>query len=321
MTEKFLISPPQLAYPYASKLRQWDERASVRAKPRRVLMTEEASGKLFFPSDLVPIAQHPTLVALGPAVVRDALVQHLYTYLEFTTKLEHDVVNVVAHRIAHKHVGAEFPADMVFDAYKLYCDEAYHALFSVDFKRQVAAATGIMPDAESTPAFLYQLRMIQDSVAPAMRDLVEVFFTIVSETLISATLSDIPRDQRVVTAVRDLVADHAEDEGRHHAYFSSVLQVLWPQLTAKQQETIGPLLPQFILGFLEPDLAAAQRRLAKYQLSPNDIDQVLHEAYPPAEVLMDIRKAASATLRLLDRTEVLKEPRTAEAFHKSGLIV
>lgn len=320
MTEKQPLPAEAGEFHYNSKLEEWDGRAAVRAKPRRMLRAEEASGKVFFPPELVPIACHPNVVALGPEVRRDVLVRHLYTYLDFTTLLEHDVVNIVAHRIAHRQIGADFPAAMLFDAYKLYCDEAYHALFSEDLKLQVAGATGIVPDERGTPSFLRRLRSIQASVSSDMRSLVEVFFTIVSETLISATLSDIPRASNVVTAVRELVADHAEDEGRHHAYFSSVLRALWPQLSMAQQLELGPLLPEFVLGFLEPDLAAARRLLQRYDLGSDEIDRVVHEAYPTHTVQTGVRQAAGATLRLFEHTGVLEHPSIAEAFRERGLL-
>src|SRR6185295_14101103 len=61
--------------------------------------------------------------------------------------------------------------------------------------------------------------------------------------------SGIPSDPRVVMAVRELVADHAEDEGRHHAYFSRLLEFTWPRLNKAQRATIGPLLPEMVLAF------------------------------------------------------------------------
>ena len=111
-----------------------------------------------------------------------------------------------------------------------------------------------------------------------------IFFTIVSETLISAILADIPADQRVVVAVRELVADHAQDEGRHHAYFSRLLEFTWPRLNKRQRAAIGPLLPEMILAFLEPDFVAIAGNLRACGLTAEQIDEVMTESYPPAQV-------------------------------------
>src|ERR687886_110138 len=125
------------AVDYRSRFRSWYERASVRAKPRRIVESLEED-KLFFPPELVPVATHPLVSEQGEEVARRVLLRRLYLYLDFTADLE-----------------------------------------------EIAGLT-------------------------------KVFFTVVSETLISAILSDIPHDQRVVGAVRAVIADHAEDEGRHH---------------------------------------------------------------------------------------------------------
>lgn len=308
-------------FTYDSRLRDWDTRATVRVKPRRVLIEEEAMGKLYFPPELVPITLHPVIEARGPSVVRDLRIQRLFLYFLFTEKLEHEIVNAVAEDIAHRRTGADLPEEMLFDAYKLYCDEAFHAYFSADLRRQIEAATGVRADLDATPRFLQRLRTVQCAVPPELRQMAEIFFAIVSETLISSTLSKIPKDERVVTAVRQLTADHAEDEGRHHAYFSSLLEALWPQLSPQQQATIGPLLPEFIRGFLEPDYPAIKRGLAGYDLTPEEIDRVVAESYRPEEVDDGVREAARASLRLFERTDVLSEPHTREAFIASGLIL
>src|SRR6266446_10084297 len=112
---------------YARKLNNWDTKASVRVKPRRMLRDEEAMGKVFFTPELVPIAQHPLIQALGPWAVRDAQVQQLYRYLDFTTQLELEVVNTVSKEIALGKVGFDLPDVMREDAFKLCTDEAHHA--------------------------------------------------------------------------------------------------------------------------------------------------------------------------------------------------
>jgi hypothetical protein len=307
--------------PPRGHLCDWYERASIRAHPRRILSAEEDSGKFYFAPELAPVSLHPHIVALGPSVVRRVLVDHLYRYLDFTAHLEHEVVNVVASRIALGKTGFDLPADMMHDAYKLYCDEAYHALFSADLKRQVEDVTGITSAPLGVPHALKCLRNIQLASPRELRALIKLFFVIVSETLISATLIQIPRDGRVVSPVRKMVADHAEDEGRHHAYFASVLEVVWPSMTPRQQAAIGPLIPQFILAFLKPDLAAIRSGLAVCRLAPDKIEEVIDDSYPAQQLIVAARGMARATVRLCERNGVLEHSHTLERFHASGLIV
>jgi hypothetical protein len=244
----------------------------------------------------------------------------LYRYLDFTAYLEHRVVNIVASRVALGETGFDLPRDMRHDAYKLYCDEAYHALFSADLKRQVEAATGIVSAPPHMPRPLRRLKAIQSASPHEMRALIKLFFVIVSETLISATLIQIPRDGRVVSAVREMVADHAEDEGRHHAYFASLLELIWPRMSCRQQATIGPLLPELILAFLEPDRAAIRSEVARCGLEPDVVRQIVDETYPAHLVQANARSMAKATIRLFERNGVLEHSRTQESFQAAGLI-
>jgi P-aminobenzoate N-oxygenase AurF len=306
---------------YRGHLRNWDERATIRVQPRRVLSAEEATGKVYFVPELVPVLRHPHVVALGPSVVRRLLIEHLYQYLDFTAHLEHDVVNSVASCIALGKTGFDLPRDTMHDAYKLYCDEAYHALFSADLRRQVEDITNIPSARPRVPHAMQWLRATQLASPRDSRSLIKLFFVIVSETLISATLTQIPKDERVVTAVRKMVADHAEDERRHHAYFAALLDVLWPSMTPRQQAAIGPLLPDFILAFLEPDYAAIRDQLARCGVGADRIEEVIEESYPAQHVRAAARGMAKATIRLCERAGMLEHSHTVERFRETGLIV
>ena len=306
---------------YKSKFENWDHKASVRAKPRRSMSDEEADGKFFFTPELVPVSNHPIIQERGDDAIRKVVIHHLYTHLDFTENLEHQVVNQVAFQIGRKRFGFELHKKMIEDAWKLYVDEAYHAMFSADLAAQVEEATGVTPLMLGTPRFLLLLHEIEESVPANMRDLVRTFFTIVSETLISGTLGQVPKDRRVVSTVREVIGDHAEDEGCHHAYFASLLKVLWPQLNTRQRAIIGPILPKFVLGFLEPDFVAVREWLRAMDLTAREIETILRESYPRDKVLKGIREGAMSTLRYFERNGVYEDPRTAEEFEKSGLIL
>jgi hypothetical protein len=302
-----------------SKLAHWDSQATVRVQPRRVLQDEEAAGKRFFTPELVPAAEHPLVRALGPGAVRALQVRHLYRYLGFTTYLELEVVTRVAGDIALDKAGPGLPDVIRADAFKLCTDEAHHAYFSDDMRRQVLEVTGIAPEPAGTPPFLRRLRAIGRGLPPDQRRLSKVLFAVVSETLISGILAQVPRDPRVVTAVRALIADHAEDEGRHSAFFSQYFAYLWPRLGDGLRTALGPLLPQFILAFLEPDTGAVRRDLARLSLTPDAVDAVVAAAYPADQIISHARQAATVTLRLFEHNGVLANPRIADAFREHGL--
>lgn len=307
-------------FEYKSRLSDWDSRAGVRGVPRR-LLDEESIGKVYFSPALVPIIRHPLIEKLGPEAQRKFLIYHLYSYLDFTTTFEVEVVNREAKRIALGKAGIDLPGEMLFDAYKIYCDEGYHSLYSLDVRRQVEAATGIKALPYNFGHFLRRLHKAREVVPSHLRPISQLLTVIVFETSISATLNKIPKDQQVVTTVRQVVADHADDEARHHAYFSSLFDVLWPQLSQRQKTILGPILPHYIIKLLEPDYATIRRRLEVFDLRPEEIDQVIAESYPWPEVLAGVRKTAGAVLRLVERNGLFEIPQTREAFQSSELIV
>ncbi|MFD8805375.1 diiron oxygenase [Streptomyces sp. NPDC059597] len=305
---------------YTSPFSRWDERAAVRRSPRRVLDDSDSPTSRYFSPDLVPVARHRLVTGLRPELFDEILVQHLYRYLDFTAKLETVVVNRTVLGIATGSVGIGLPEDMRFDAYKIYCDEAYHALFSVDLMRQVREATGIRPLLPEQPYFLRRLAEIQESLPPEERPLAELLFVTVSETLISASLAELPADGTVLPAVRESIRDHSADEGRHHAYFAMFLRYLWASLDPAGRRAAALLVPRLITAFLQPDRDAIRGELLAYGLGRDDAEQVLAEVYDEETVATHTRATAKRTLHYFTALDVLDDPRAKEEFHAYGLL-
>ncbi|MCD9878908.1 diiron oxygenase [Streptomyces guryensis] len=304
---------------YRSSFSGWERRSSVRVKPQRAL-DELEEGKVFFPPELVPVLYHPLVREQDQRVINSLLLQRLHVYLDFTADLEQLVVTPVTQLVSRRRSGFELPTAMLRDAYKICTDESWHAQFSDDLQCQLITATGELPEAAGEPYFLTRLGTVKSELEPSMRPLADLFFTVVSETLISSILSGIPKDQRVFTAVRETIADHAEDEGRHHAYFARFFEYAWPQLTPGQQDLVGTLLPEFIVAFLQPDLAATSVVLRATGLGPEAVRGVMEETYPLARVRADMRADSAATLRLLDRQGVFESDKVADSFFRCGLL-
>ncbi|MGW0635017.1 diiron oxygenase [Nocardia salmonicida] len=303
---------------YRSPFDSWSERSTVRSAPRRIL--DSGDTKQVFSADLVPLARHDLVRELPAEVMNRILAQHLYRYLTFTITLEQTVVNPIALGIAHATLGVRVPARMAFDAYRIYCDEAYHAVFSADLIQQVHSYTGIEPRSVAAPYFVTRLRQIQATVSPELRPVVELLFVVCSETLISATLANVPEDPLVHAAVRDSIRDHAQDEGRHHVYFAAFLRQLWHQLDPGTRRDLGPMVPELIMAFLQPDLREAEAELLGYGLTRDATEQVLAEVYDEYTVRDYARATARLTVRHFAALDLLDDPATADRFHASGLI-
>ncbi|MEW2467995.1 diiron oxygenase [Streptomyces sp. NPDC046994] len=304
---------------YRSPFRSWYDRASVRRAPRR---TSGAAGDAvhYFPQDHVPVAAHPLVKALPPDVFEQVLIQHLYRYQDFTSKLEHLVVNRTALGIAHGTIGVQLPREMRLDAYKVYCDEAYHALSAADVIQQVRDRSDVDPRLPAQPYFLTRLEQILQSCDADLRPLVEILFVVVSETLISGNLADIPDDPSVLPMVSEVVRDHAVDEGRHHTYFAIFLRHLWGQLDERTRRRAGRYVPQLIETFLAPDTESIEAELRDHGMSREHAAQVVAEVFSPETVLAFSQAAARQTVRHFAGLGVLEDPRTAAEFQRYGLL-
>ncbi|AFZ28265.1 P-aminobenzoate N-oxygenase AurF (plasmid) [Cylindrospermum stagnale PCC 7417] len=304
---------------YNSVFQSWHEQASIRVKSRRVISEDELEGKVFFPPESFPVISHPLIKERGEHIIKKLLIYRLYSYLDFTENLELQIVNPIAYKIAHNQLNIDMSREKRLDAYKIYVDEAYHALFSVDIKTQVEKVTGIASLDLGTPNFLQRLSHIQESVDSNLQEIIKVFWTIVSETLITGILAEMPKNKDVVTPVREMIKDHAQDESHHHVYFASLLETLWFQLQPKYRSVIGPLLPEMIFAFLEPDITVIKYCLGAVGLESQEIDMVVKESYSRRDVILGVKKAANVTLKHFDINGIFEDPYTAEAFEKSGL--
>ncbi|MDQ0424643.1 diiron oxygenase [Cellulomonas iranensis] len=301
---------------YRSPFAAWDRSASVRSSPRRVLASTELD---LFPEDLVPVAGHPVVGRLRPELRRRLLTQQLHRYLGFTAKLEYLVVNHVVLGIAHGSIEVPVPDEMRFDALRIYTDEAYHALFSVDLGRQVTARTGIAPRG-GRPFFLVRLDALKARHDPSLAGLVDLLFTIVSETLISATLTDVARSTSVEPSVAALVRDHAVDEGRHHAYFAQYLRHLWAALDAGERRFAACLFPELIDVFLRPDTADVGDELLGYGLSRDEVNEVLADTFDEQVRASYNRATAARLLGYLDDVGVFDDPRALDLAREHDLV-
>ncbi len=304
---------------YRSYFDGWITRATVRTRPERKLAADE--DELYcFPPSLFPCVLHPYVQQCGEGTVKRALMQRLHLYLDFTARLEHEAVNPVCAMLANGSAGLTLPSQMIADAYKIYTDEAWHAQFSDAVQRQVIEHSGVAPVLPARQRFLVDLDTAERAASPGVRPLVRTFFALVSETLITAILEDIPHNKSIKTVVRETVADHARDEGVHRAYFSKLLEYAWPQLSRHQRLEVGRLLPGFIRSFLEPDLQSFAAILRDAGLSADHAGQIITDCYTGPDQAAKLQHAARGTVSRFEDVGVLREPATRDLFGQAGLI-
>ena len=298
----------------------WYRTAGVRSGPRRRFTEEHDDGRVFFPEALVPYLDHEAVAGLPPGARRELTVRHLYQFLLSTTHLETRVVNRGAERIANGRAGLPASAAMRLDAFKVYCDEGYHALYSLDLADQVAAVTGVAVPEWHYGGFVDQLERAGRRTLPHAPDLAALLQVIVFETLVTAVLNEVPNDPTVVTPVRDLTRDHARDEGRHHRFFSDVFHRLWHDLDARHRSAAALALPDLIHGCLSWDVGPVVGSLQLAGLDPRTAREVVADVYDVRKGTARVADVARATVRLCETAGALDVPGARERFAAAGLL-
>src|SRR5262245_21276517 len=97
---------------YESKFGNWDNRAAVRSRPRRLIEAPDLESRVFFPPESVPALSHHLVIRRGPEVVSQILLHSLYQYLHFTTTLEQVAVLPVTSNISLGLAGYSVPEAM-----------------------------------------------------------------------------------------------------------------------------------------------------------------------------------------------------------------
>lgn len=297
--------------------RPWDDTASVRNAPSHKLNPEPT--KTFFPASLFRALEHPGVVRGDPRRAENLAARRLLFYLDFTTALESLVVNPVLVSLGTGRLSVGISNTERRIAWEIYVDEAYHALTAATLADQVAGLARIDREITVSHRFREVVREKVDSV-DVDPELVRLCSAVVSETLISGTLEQLPREDGVHSAIRDSVRDHERDERRHHAYFTTIFPGIWGRLHRKEQEALAPIMADFVRAFLEPDLtnlrAMTRAALEDDALANEAVDLLVSDSGLDARV----RHSSRATLKLFRRAGVLDVPQAHERFEQLSLL-
>jgi hypothetical protein len=295
----------------SSPFERWYDIAGVRSGVRRMFTDETDAGKVFYPQYMVPYLAHEALADLPQSRRRVLTIRHLYQFLLSTTHLETRVVNTTAELIANNRAGLDLPIRMRMDAFKVYCDEGYHSLYSLDLADQIAAATGIAIPPWDYGGFVDRLEEAGQRLMPDEPALVPLLQTVVFETLITAVLNEIPNDTSVITVVRELTRDHAKDEGHHHRFFTHFFNELWASLDHRLREPVARTLPALIQACLTWDVEPVRASLLMSGVDSATAATIVTDAYAETGSNADVCRA---TVRMFRSAGVLDVPGAEEAF-------
>lgn len=240
------------AIDYHSFAEVWEDRATIRTRPRRRLEDDE---RLIYPLSRQPLVLSAPFLRECPQLRDFALVQSLYKFINDVVIFETEIVDRTARAIAKDRFAIRFPFACRYDAMTVVVDEDYHALVAMDFMQQAVALTGIEPI--PLPAEIELSRAIPAALAmvPAhLRDAVELICVGIAENTLTNDVAAFARDDSVKQSIKGLMADHLLDEGRHSTFWARLVRWYWQGAAPVDRERIAQVLPVFIGQYLTNDI-------------------------------------------------------------------
>lgn len=304
----------------SSLFANWHERASVRRAPRRILDPDDLALDLF-PRALVPVASHEIIKRKYTEKIPHLLALALFRYLSFTINLEMLVVNPATQQLLLDKLPFRLSGEDVMDAYKIYCDEAYHALFCADMLSQVIERAGFSPSEQKAPYFLRRYEEMEgasDEVA-----LNRFLFATASEMMITSSLSHVRENQQRdnPAAIRQIMTDHSADEARHHVFYRDVFSDYSRSLSRDVVVRMTAKIPNYILAFITPDLDNIISDLVHIGLTIDEARQVCEEIYSE-KVIEDYANDCSGGIKnMLVELGLSEEPEISDNFNRVGILI
>ncbi|RPG53597.1 MAG: hypothetical protein CBE48_001120 [Flavobacteriales bacterium TMED288] len=310
---------------YVKTKKDWDKHAAVRVSNKSYdlkLNDIDSNDDLnwHLPS-YSAILKHDGLKSLSDDQKRFVMGTQLLEFVEKTTIFEVEHVNNVANSLALGKYNFEIPNILKVDAFKIYTDEGFHALFSKkmadDIKKYYKIEDDITPYLKN---FFLELNNIGSEFGKKYSYLSNLSSTIVSESMI---VQDISNEMKgiVYEPIREMFKDHMIDEAYHANYFGTLLKVIWPQFSEKEKEIMSFNLCESILLLSKPRVDIYHYSLSKLGFDKKRISEIISDVYDNKETKENIlKKKSSQVLKLLENSGVFNFTFAKEKFKASELI-
>lgn len=238
---------------YQSHANSWEQKATIRNRPRRVIENDELS---FYPKERQPLCFDPVIEKLGDTVQETILLQSLYKYINDIVIFETEIVNKTALAIARGYFPYEFSFEARYDAMSVVIDEDYHAFVAMDFQNQLEQQTGTKPF--QTFDEIELSRAIPKAIAsldnPNHKSGMELIAVAISENTVTSDVAAFASDNSVKRSIKGIMADHLADEGRHSKFWSALVKIYWAGIDEEARLAIGSALPKFLDEYLTSDI-------------------------------------------------------------------
>lgn len=250
-------------------------------------------------------------------IQEELLVHNLFEHLDFTILLEEGPVAKACCLLKEGNLLPNLPDALKKEAEVILAEEQEHSFQYVNKKRFVCESTGLHPTGDvKKPAFILRLEQIIAQSSPELSEWVSLFFTIISETLITKQLSGISCDVLVHPFVRELLTKHAKDEAKHRAFFSSVFIYIWAELPPSTKEEVRELLLQLLLAYLLPDESYITATLKRYEHVLGKSQDLIQRILRHPNVRERVFNAALPTLKIFNDQKVFEDILSKDTFYK-----
>ncbi|UII71711.1 diiron oxygenase [Pseudomonas sp. HN11] len=251
----------------------WENRATIRTRPRRLL---EDDDKLIYPLCRQPLVLCATFLEHCPQWRDFVLVQSFYKFINDVVIFETEIVDKTARSIAKNRFSVPFPLACRVDAMTVVVDEDYHALVALDFLQQTVAMTGVQPLALPREIELSRALPAAQAQVPAhLHDAVALIGVAIAENTVTHDVAAFSKDTSVKASIRGLMADHLFDEGRHAQFWTRLVRLYWQAASTDERDSIAKVLPIFLTQYLTNDL---QKNFDLYLIEHLDISATLQDA-------------------------------------------
>lgn len=261
---------------YRAFAEDWERRATIRTRPRRLLENDD---RLIFPVCRQPLVLSATFVEHCPQWRDFVLTQSFYKFINDVVIFETEIVDTTARSIAKNRFVLPFPLACRIDAMTVVVDEDYHALVALDFLQQTIELTGIQPLELPTQIELSRALPAAQALAPHhLRDAVALIGVAIAENTVTHDVAAFAKDGSVKASIRGLMADHLFDEGRHAQFWTQLVRLYWQAASPADRDSIAVVLPTFLTHYLTNALHKDfDLRLVEHLDIGTDIRQALRD--------------------------------------------
>ena len=237
---------------YRSFAEDWERRATIRTRPRRLLENDD---KLIFPLCRQPLVLSETFLEHCSPWRDFVLLQSFYKFINDVVIFETEIVDKTARSIAKNRFSLPFPLACRIDAMTVVVDEDYHALVALDFLQQAVHMMGVQPLELPRQIELSRALPAAHAHTPAhLHDAVELIAVAIAENTVTQDVAAFSKDDSVKQSIRGLMADHLFDEGRHAQFWAQLVRLYWQAASPEDRDSIAEILPIFLAHYLTNDL-------------------------------------------------------------------